>query len=487
MYSFGGATLQWSPSADRVLFTHVNRGPKRVGLLAANPATGAVTQLLADSSATYVIGSIDLFANATNWKILKNGDLLLLAERDGFAHLYRHGADGAIKNQVTVGPWIVAALLGVDETLGRIYFTAKGREAGRHPDYLALYSVNLDGTGLTLLSPEKSNHQVTAVPSGKFFLDTYSTISEPPVSVIRGADGRVLSEVERADITDLVATGWRPGQVFTAKARDGITDIWGVIWKPSRFDSTKKYPVLDHIYPGPLISPTVKSFYPSRDPFNYPMTGQVQAIAELGFVVVSIDALGNTGRAKALYTTWWGNMGDNGIPDHLTAIKQLAVRMPQLDLDRVGIYGHSGGGVASTDALLRYPDFYKVAVSTAGNHDNRTYYSGWGERFQGLLVRDTLRKTDNFEAAANKTHAAGLKGKLFLMHGDLDDNVHPAHTIGLVDALIKANKSFDLLILPDADHNMTQHPYVIRRTWDYFVRHLVGQEPPADYLIAPPT
>ena len=486
MYSFGGGKLQWSPSGDRVLFTHVNRGPKKVRLLAANPATGAVTELLADSSATYVIGSIDLFSFATNWKILKNGDLLWLAERDGFAHLYRHGADGAFKNQVTVGPWIVASLLGVDETLGRVYFTAKGREADRHPDYLALYSVNLDGTGLTLLSPEKANHQVAAVPSGKFFLDTYSTISEAPVSVIRGADGRVLSEVERADITDLLATGWRPGQVFTAKARDGITDIWGVIWKPSRFDSTQKYPVLDHIYPGPLISPAVKSFYPSRDPFTYPLSGQVQAVAELGFVVVSIDALGNTGRAKALYTAGWGNMGDNGIPDHLAAIKQLAVRMPQLDLDRVGIYGHSGGGFASTDALLRYPDFYKVAVSTAGNHDNRTYYSGCGERFQGLLVRDTIRKTDNFEAAANKTHAAALKGKLFLMHGDLDDNVHPAHTIALVDALIKTNKSFDLLIVPDADHNMTQHPYVIRRTWDYFVRHLLGQEPPADYLIAPP-
>ena len=210
-------------------------------------------------------------------------------------------------------------------------------------------------------------------------------------------------------------------------------------------------------------------------------------MAELGFVVVSIDALGNTGRAKAIYTTWYGNMGDNGIPDHLAAIKQLAVRMPQLDLDRVGIYGQSGGGFASTGALLRYPDFYKAAVSTSGNHDNRTYYSGWGERFQGLLVRDTVRKTDNYEAAANKTYAANLKGKLFLIHGDMDDNVHPGNTIALVDALVKANKSFDLLILPDADHNLTAHPYVIRRTWDFFVRHLLGQEPPADYSITPPT
>jgi dienelactone hydrolase len=490
LYSFGGASLQWSPSGDRVLFTDVNRGPKKVRLLAADPATGTVRPLLADSSATYVIGSVDLVAaagNPPNWRILRNGDILWLAERDGFAHLYRHGPDGALKNQVTVGPWVVSTLLSVDETMGRIYFTAKGREPDRHPDYLGLYAVNLDGSGLTLLSPEKSHHLVTAVPTGRFFLDSYSTVSEAPVTVIRGADGRVVTELERADITDLLATGWRPGEVFTAKARDGVTPIWGVIWKPSRFDSTRTYPVIDHIYPGPLISPTVKYFFPAREAFNYPMFGQVQAMAELGFVVVSIDAIGNTGRAKALNTLWYGNMGDNGIPDHLAAIKQLAVRLPQLDLERVGIYGHSGGGFASTDALLRYPDFYKVAVSTAGNHDNRTYYSGWGERFQGLLVRDTVKKTDNYEASANKTMAASLKGKLFLMHGDLDDNVHPAHTIGLVDALVKANKSFDLLVLPNADHNMTQHPYVIRRTWDYFVRYLLGQEPPVDYLITPPT
>lgn len=296
-----------------------------------------------------------------------------------------------------------------------------------------------------------------------------------------------MAELERADITDLLATGWRPGRVFTAKARDGVTDLWGVLWAPSRFDSAARYPVLDHIYPGPLISPTVKYFYPAREPFNYPMTGQVQAIAELGFIVVSIDAIGNTGRSKALATQWYGNMGDHGLPDRMAVIQQLALRIPQMDLGRVGIYGHSGGGFASTAGVLRHPDFYKVAVSTAGNHDNRTYYSGWGERFQGLLVRDTLRKTDNYEAAANKTHVANLTGKLFLLHGDLDDNVLPAHTTALVDALIKANKSFDLLMVPDANHDMTQHPYVIRRTWDYFVRHLRGEEPPVDYRITPPT
>jgi dipeptidyl aminopeptidase/acylaminoacyl peptidase len=260
-----------------------------------------------------------------------------------------------------------------------------------------------------------------------------------------------------------------------------------VIWKPSRFDSTKRYPVIDHVYPGPLISPVPKSFFPTRSAgLSYSTFGQVQALAELGFIVVEIDALGNTARSKALYTQWYGNMGDNGLPDHVAALQQLAARIPQMDLSRVGIYGHSGGGFASTDALLRYPDFYKVAVSTSGNHDNRTYYYGWGERFQGLLTRDTVAKTDNFAAAANKTLVKNLRGHLLLIHGDMDDNVHPAHTIQMVDALIKAGKPFDMFIVPDATHDLTQHPYVIKRTWDYFVTHLLGEQPPADYVIAPP-
>jgi dipeptidyl aminopeptidase/acylaminoacyl peptidase len=368
-----------------------------------------------------------------------------------------------------------------------LFFTAHGREPGRHPDYLHLYSVGLDGSALALLSPEDAYHRITRIPGAWVFLDTYSRVDRPPVTVLRSATGQVTATLERADIAALEALGWRPGEPFTVKARDGVTDLTGVLWKPSRFDPTKKYPVLDHIYPGPLISPAAKEFYPTRGPgLSYSTFGQVQAIAELGFVVVELDALGNVGRSKAVETTWYGNMGDNGIPDHIAALKQLAARMPQLDLDRVGIYGHSGGGFASTDALLRYPDFYKVAVSTSGNHDNRSYYYGWGERFQGLLVRDTLRQSDNYENQANKSLAPRLAGHLFLIHGDMDDNVHPATTIQLVDALVKANKAFDFLILPDANHDLTQHPYVIRRTWDYFVQHLLGQQPPADYRIAPP-
>ncbi|MBC7897112.1 MAG: DPP IV N-terminal domain-containing protein, partial [Cytophagaceae bacterium] len=485
-YSFGGRTAQWSPSSDRVYFTQVTRGPKKVQLMVADVAGGTPRQVIADSSTSYVVGSIDIVNGATNWRPMKNGDVIWFSERDGWGHLYHVGGDGTIKHQVTSGDWVVTALLGVNETTGRVFFTARGREAGRHPEYDLLYSVGLDGSGTTLLTPEDGDHQVTAVPGATAFLDTWSRVDLPPVTVLRSPDGRVTRELERADITALKVTGWRPGEVFRAKARDGVTEVTGVIWKPSHFDSTKTYPVIDHIYPGPLITPVAEEFYPTRAAFSYSAFGQVQALAELGFIVVEINALGNTGRHKSLYTTWYGNMGDNGLPDHVAALKQLGTRFRWMDLSRVGIYGHSGGGFSSTDAMLRYPDFYRVAVATSGNHDNRTYYHGWGERFQGLLVKDTLRGTDNFAAAANKTIAGNLRGKLFLIHGDLDDNVHPAHTLGLVDALVKANKTFDMLILPDATHDLTGNPYVIRRTWDYFVEHLLGGRPPADYTIAPP-
>lgn len=480
--------VQWTRDGAALFVTRRSRDFKRYELHRVDPADGAARQVLTEAGRTYRELNQFPYRGGPNWRPLRNGaEVLWWSERDGWGHLYRYDAvSGAVLNQVTSGPWLVLEVLHVDESLGWVYFTGVGREDGVDPYYQQLYRVRLDGTGLTRLTPENADHSVWASPSGRHFLDLYSRRDTVPHAVIRAPDGRVLQSVERGDATRLYAAGWKPPVAYRAKARDGVTDVWGVIWKPSRFDSTRSYPVIDHIYPGPLISPAIKDFFPSREPFTYSGTGQVQALAELGFVVVSIDALGNTARGKALYTTWYGRMNDHGLPDHLAAIRQLATRMPRLDLTRVGIYGHSGGGFASTGALLQYPDFYRVAVSTAGNHDNRTYYHGWGERFQGLLARDTVAGTDNYAAAANKTYAGQLTGKLFLMHGDLDDNVHPAHTIALVDALVKANRSFDLLVLPDADHDLTGHPYVIRRTWDYFVEHLMGKTPPADYAIRRP-
>lgn len=488
LYSFGGDDLiMWSATSDRIFFNHADRGPKRVRLLEANAETGESRVLVTDSSATSVIGGIDVSSATPNWRVLRNGDVIFFSERDGFAHLYRFAADGTVRNQITKGPWLEMSLLAVDEGLGKLYFTAVGREAGRHPDYRHLYSINLDGTGMTLLSPENADHAIVPSPSGRFFVDAYSRIDQPTVTVVRAADGRVVRELERTDVTDLHALGWRAGEAFTAKAQDGVTELTGVMWRPSNFDSTRVYPVIDHVYPGPLFSPADKGFHPQRDAWlSYATMGQVQALAELGFIVVEIDALGNAARPKALREVGWGAMEDNGLPDHVAVLKQLGARHRWMDMDRVGIYGYSGGGFASTAAMLQYPDFYKVAVSIAGNHQNRSYNVGWSERFEGLVRRDSATGNDSYATVQNSRLADRLKGKLLLMHGDLDDNVHPQHTMQMVDALIRANKEFDLLIVPDATHGMIFHPYVIRRTWDYFVRYLLGAEPPRDYRITSP-
>lgn len=307
---------------------------------------------------------------------------------------------------------------------------------------------------------------------------SYGITAPRPVTLLRAApDGRVVRKLEEADVTRLAAAGWRPARVFTVKARDGVTDLYGVLYLPPKLDTTKKYPIIDNIYPGPQVgSVGAWSFKGGGEPFS---------LAELGFVVIQLDHLGTPFRSKAFHDNYYGNFGDNGLPDHITAIKQLAARYKFIDLDRVGIFGHSGGGFASTDALLRYPDFFKVAVSGSGNHDNRSYNSYWSEKYQGLLERDTLRKTDNFAASANKSLAKNLRGHLLLFHGDMDDNVHPANTIQLIDELIKANRTFDFVLAPNRNHSLTE-PYFIRRRWDYFVQYLLGEMPPVDYEIVRP-
>jgi dipeptidyl aminopeptidase/acylaminoacyl peptidase len=261
------------------------------------------------------------------------------------------------------------------------------------------------------------------------------------------------------------------------KARDGVTDLYGVIYLPPDLDPTLKYPVIEHIYPGPFIG--------SVGSWSFKGGGETFALASMGFVVIQVDHLGTPYRSKAMHDSYYGNMGDNGIPDHVAAVRQLAARYPFMDLNRVGIFGHSGGGFASTDAILRFPDFYKVAVSGAGNHDQRTYGIHWGPLYQGLLQKDTVKGGDNYESQANQLLAENLKGKLLLMHGDLDDNVHPAMTIQVVNQLIRHNKDFDLIIAPDRAHGLNE-PYFIRRRWDYFVRHLMGAEPPSGFEIVRP-
>jgi dipeptidyl aminopeptidase/acylaminoacyl peptidase len=480
-------TVRWSGNGDRLYFTHATRGPKRVQLMVADAATGETRILARDSAASFVELNVDN-SEPPNWRVVNGGaDVLWFSQRDGWGHIYRFGADGALKNRVTSGSWAVATIQHVDERNGRIWFTARGREPGRDPYFRHLYAANVDGSGLTLLTPEDADHWIRFSPDGRFFVDTYSTVNTPPVTVLKRADGRLIRTLEEGDAARLAATGWKPGEPFRVKARDGVTDLHGVMWKPTDFDSTKSYPIIDHIYPGPQIIATPKRFFPSNEAgLVYATFGQVQALAELGFIVIHVDAMGTPYRSKAFLDTWYGDMSDNGIPDHIGAIRQLAARHRWIDIDRVGIFGHSGGGFASTDAILRWPDFFKVAFSTSGNHDNRTYQHHWGEKYQGLLERDTVRGVDNYESQANYLRAANLRGHLFLVHGDMDDNVLPASTLRMADALIRANKDFDLLILPDGDHSISQDPYVLRRMWDHFVRHLLGREPPADYTIQPP-
>ena len=364
----------------------------------------------------------------------------------------------------------------VDETARQVYFTGRGRDGFLY--YPKLYRTGYDGGAVTLLTPEDGHHAVSFSPSGKYFVDSYSRIESPPVTVLRNAaTGAVVRKLEEADASRLKGIGWRAAQVFTVKARDGVTDIYGVLYLPPNIDSTRRYPIISHIYPGPQVG--------SVGSWSFKNGGEPFSLAELGFVVIQLDHLGTPLRSKSFHDNYYGFFGDNGLPDHITAIKQLAARYPFIDADRVGIFGHSGGGFASTDAMLRYPDFFKVAVSGAGNHDNRSYNIYWAEKYQGMMKKDTVRKTDNFENSANKSMAKNLKGHLMLMHGDMDDNVHPANTVQLIDELEKANKAFDLVWAPNRNHGLNE-PYFIRRRWDYFVEHLLGMTPPDNYEIRQP-
>ncbi len=478
-------TVKWKEGGERLYLTHATRGAKSISLYEADLATGEATPIVGDTLATHVELNLDIVGGNPNWDVVNGGqDVLWFSERDGWAHLYRFGPDGALKNRVTSGPWTFGEILHVDETSDRIWFTARGREEDRLPMFRQLYAVNLDGTGLTLLAGDDGDHTVSPTPDGRWFVDAYSRPDVPPVSVLRDRSGRVVMELETADVSALEEMGWSPPRVFEYKARDGVTSVWGLMYTPSDFDSARAYPVVEYIYPGPFIG-SVGTWNFGGSAQGLGRRGDQDALAELGFVVLQMDHLGTSLRSKAMLDHYWGNMGDNGIPDHVAALRQLGARHDFLDLDRVGIYGHSGGGFASTDAILRYPDIYKVAVSTAGNHDNRTYHAAYAEKYQGLFTQDTVKGTHSYQNQVNASLAENLQGKLFLMTGDMDDNVHPAMTIQVADALIKANKSFDFLILPNRAHGLNE-PYVVRRRWDYFVEHLLGATPPRDFRITRP-
>jgi dipeptidyl-peptidase 4 len=463
--------VEWSADAARLAFVSTPRDHKSAKLRIADAATGDVRDVYEEKVATqYESGQ-----GAANWRYLPaTNEFIWYSERDDWGHLYLYdAASGRLKNQITKGNFVVTRMLKVDDKNRVIYFEANGREAGRDPYFSHFYRIGFDGGGLTLLTPEDGNHQITLSPDGRFFVDTFSKPDAPPTTVLRDLNGRVVATLEKADVSRLAAAGWKPPTPVTVKDRSGKWDLYGLMFTPTNLDPNRKYPIVNYIYPGPQGGGVgSRSFVASRSDH--------QALAELGFVVVVIDGTCNPDRSKSFHDACYGNMADNTLEDQIAGIKQLAQKYPYLDLDRVGVWGHSGGGYATAAAMFRYPDFYKVGVSQSGNHDNRNYEDDWGERYIGLL------SGDNYEKQANQIYAKNLKGKLLLAHGGMDDNVPPYNTYLVVDALIKANKDFDLIIYPNARHGYAgDNWYMMRRRWDYFVKHLLGAEPPKEYKLTP--
>lgn len=459
----------WAPDAKTLAFVSSSRDHKSAKLRIANVETGEVRDVFEERVATqYESGQ-----GETNWRYLPaTNEAIWYSERDDWGHLYLYDlATGRVKNQITKGNWVVTRINKVDIPNRVIYFEANGRESGRDPYFSHFYRVNMDGSGLTLLTPEDGNHQVTWSPDGKYFIDNFSKIETPFVSVLRDANGKLIAELERQDVSRLRAAGWKPATPIKVKSRDGKWDLYGVMFTPTNLDRSKKYPVINYIYPGPQGGGVgSRSFSASRSDH--------QALAELGFVVVIIDGTCNPDRSKSFHDVCYGNMADNTLEDQIAGIRELAKTHTYMDLDRVGMWGHSGGGFATAAALFRFPDFYKVGISESGNHDNRNYEDDWGERYIGLLAGD------NYEKQANQNYAKNLKGKLLLAHGNMDDNVPPYNTWLVVEALNKANKDYDLIVFPNARHGYgADSYYMMRRRWDYFVRHLLGAEPPKEYKL----
>jgi dipeptidyl aminopeptidase/acylaminoacyl peptidase len=462
--------VEWAPDGSQLAFVSSSRDHKEAILRVANPDNGVVRDVLEERVETFFESGNDM----VNWHFLpETNEVIWWSERSDWGHLYLYDLDtGELKRPITSRDWIVHQLRHIDREERMLYFTGSGREPG-DPYFEYFYRVSMDGGDVRLLTPDSAHHTITLVPEHGYFVDSWSTPTHPGATMVRDLRGRERLALETGDITPLEEFGWQPPTPFVVKARDGVTDLYGLMYTPTSLDDTKKYPIINYLYPGPQSgSVGSRSFSAARRDH--------QAIAELGFVVVELDAMGTPGRSKSFHEFYYGNMGDNGLPDQIAGIKQLAERHPWMDIDRVGIWGHSGGGFASTSGILRHPDFYKVAVSQAGNHDNRNYEDDWGEKWQGLLVTNP-DGTSNYDNQSNPLVAKNLKGKLLLAHGTMDSNVPPSNTLLVVDALIAANKDFDLIMMPNRGHGFGYEPYMMRRRWDYFVKNLLGSEPPKEY------
>ncbi len=457
-----------SKSSDKLYYSRTSRDLHKIDMCVANTETGEVTTLIEERLNTYV--------EEENPVLLNNEkEMIHWSERDGWAHFYLYDTKGNLKNQITSGPWHCDRVVSVDEKNRVLYFIANSREKNENPYYEHLYKVNLDGTGLTLLNEGNFTHDVDLSDSHRYFLDNYSRVNTTPKSEIRDNNGDVVMDLETADLSNLFAAGYKFPEIFKAKAADGITDLYGVIYKPFDFDSTKLYPVVEYVYPGPQTEAVNAAFSARMD--------RTDRFAQLGFVVITLgNRGGHPGRSKWYHNYGYNDLRDYGLADKKYVAEQLAYKYKYMDIEKVGITGHSGGGFMSTAGLLQYPDFFSVAVSESGNHENNIYNRWWSEKHHGVKEENDENGESKFiyDIEKNSQLAKNLKGHLLLVTGDIDNNVHPGNTVRMANALIKANKRFDFFLLPGQRHaygNMTEYFFWLKA--DYFCKYLIG-----DYSIS---
>ena len=454
-------SLRWNKDSKAATFEFNERGHQHYRVLELNAETGAMRTVIEESSNTFVNYSRQFRHHTAD-----DSEIIWMSERDNYNHLYLYDkATGKVKNQITKGDWYVRSVLKVDDQARRIWFQASGVNKDEDPYFIRYYSINYDGSDMRDMTPSKGMHTAYLSNDNKYIVDVTSTVADAPVAVLRNAEtGELVMDLEKADISEIVANGWKAPEVFVAKGRDGKTDMWGIIIRPTNFDPSKKYPILEYIYSGPGDHYVPKSFFS----FNRYMS----AIAELGFIVVQVDCMGTSYRSKEFEEVCYKNLKDAGIPDRKLWIKAAAEKYPYMDIDRVGIFGCSAGGQESTTAVLFHPEFYKCAYSACGCHDNRMDKIWWNEQWLGYPIGDQYKEGSNVE------NAHLLSRPLMLMVGELDDNVDPASTMQVVDALIKANKDFELVVMPGVAHSMGE-AYGEHKRYDFFVRNLHGINPPS--------
>jgi len=453
----------WLGDDSKFYFSRTSRDLKRIDIGTVEIATGKVTPIIDERFNTYV---------EVNRPGLVNGgkELIHWSERDGWAHFYLFDGNGKLKNQITKGAFHCESIVNIDEKNRVLYFTANGREAKEDPYYLHLYSINFDGSDMKLLNAGNFDHLSSMNDNNTYFVDTYSRVNTAPKSTVYDRNGRKVMELETTDLSLLMTAGYKFPETFVVKADDGITDLYGVMYKPFDFDPNKKYPIIEYVYPGPQTEAVNKTFTKGMD--------RTERLAQFGYIVITVgNRGGNPSRSKWYHTYGYGNLRDYGLADKKTAIEQLAAKYPYIDDTKVGITGHSGGGFMSTAAMLVYPEFFKVAVSNAGNHDNSIYNRWWSEKHHGVKEIVSIKGDTSFKYSIDKNPdlAKNLKGHLLLMHGDVDNNVHPANSIRVANALMKAGKRFDFLIIPGQRHgfgDMTE--YAFWKLADHFNKYLIG-------------